>query len=117
MKFLIDAQLPRKWSVYLQDKGYDAVHTLDLPQKNKTTDTEINALSMQEERILISKDSDFYDSYLQKVEPYKLIYLTTGNISTPKLLDLFEKNAEKIFEEIAYNSLVEVSRTSIISIL
>lgn len=117
MRFIIDAQIPRKLVVYLQEQGYDAIHTLDLPNKNQTTDTEINTLSLEQERIVISKDADFYNGYLQKVEPYKLIYLSTGNISTIKLIELFEKNAKRIFEEIQYNSLVEVTRTSVITIL
>ena len=80
MKFIIDAQLPRKLSIFLIEKGFDSIHTLDLPKKNKTTDSEINKISIEQEGILISIDSDFYNSYLQKVEPFKLIFLTTGNI-------------------------------------
>lgn len=41
MKFIVDAQLPRKLSVYLNEKGYDSIHTLDLPKKNATPDTEM----------------------------------------------------------------------------
>lgn len=117
MKFIIDAQLPRKLSYYLIEKGYDCIHTLDLPKGNKTKDSEINQISISENRIVISKDSDFYDSYLQKLEPHKLIYLTTGNISTKKLIDIFDKNHSRIFEEIQLNSVVEITNTSIITIL
>ena len=116
MKFIIDAQLPRKLSYYLTKMGYDCIHTLDLPKGNKTQDSEINEISFAQERIVISKDSDFYNSYLQKVEPFKLIYLTVGNISTTKLLEIFEKNHERIFEEIQMNSVVQVTSTSIITI-
>ena len=98
MKFIIDAQLPRKLSSYIIELGYDSIHTLDLPNGNYTPDSEINKISIDQKRILISKDSDFYDSYVQKVEPYKLIYLTTGNISTKQLLELFKKNHDRIFE-------------------
>ncbi|EAW39007.1 hypothetical protein L8106_01792 [Lyngbya sp. PCC 8106] len=44
MKFLIDAQLPMRLARILQIAGYDTVHTLDLPQKNATPDTEINLI-------------------------------------------------------------------------
>lgn len=117
MKFIIDAQLPRKLSAFLSEKGFDSIHTLDLPKKNKTSDSEINKISIEQKRILISKDSDFYNSYFQKVEPYKLIYLTTGNISTGELIEIFDKNYEKIFEEIQLNFVVEISKTSIITII
>ena len=38
MKFLIDAQLPRKLAHYLVSQGFDALHTLDLPNGNASTD-------------------------------------------------------------------------------
>lgn len=117
MKFLVDAQLPKKLFDYLIRKGYDSIHTLDLPNKNSTSDNSINELSISEERILITKDADFYNSYLQKSEPYKLIFLTTGNISTLRLLAIFEKNHERIFEEISFNTVVEVTSSSIITII
>ena len=52
MKFLIDAQLPKRLSRLLQAAGYDAVHTRDLPLQNATPDEAINKLSVQEQRIL-----------------------------------------------------------------
>jgi predicted nuclease of predicted toxin-antitoxin system len=41
MKFLVDAQLPRRLVHQLREAGHDAIHTLDLPHKNRTTDAEI----------------------------------------------------------------------------
>jgi len=54
MKFLIDAQLPRRLTYRLRDAGHDVLHTLDLPKGNRTTDTEINAISMREERVVVT---------------------------------------------------------------
>jgi predicted nuclease of predicted toxin-antitoxin system len=72
MKFIVDAQLPRRIARFLQDTGYDAIHTLDLPQQNSTPDSSVNNLSIAEERIVITKDSDFVDSFLTIQKPYKL---------------------------------------------
>lgn len=66
---------------------------------------------------MISKDSDFYNSYLTNIEPYKLILISTGNTSTKELLILFDKNLEKIMEEIASHFVVEVTKTSLITIV
>lgn len=116
MKFIVDAQLPRALCLLLSQNGHDCIHTLELPKRNATTDNEISALSIRESRVVISKDADFYDRYLVKVEPYKLIYITTGNISTKALLDLFEKNLQLIVDEISRNEVVEITKKSIITI-
>lgn len=116
MKFIVDAQLPKKLSRYLNEIGFDAVHTLELAKGNKTKDTEIVRISIEEKRILISKDADFYNIYLQKAEPYKLIYLTVGNISTLKLIQIFSKNWDRILEEVQLNYVIEISPNSIITI-
>jgi predicted nuclease of predicted toxin-antitoxin system len=79
MKFLLDAQLPKKLSEFLKWKGYDSIHTLDMPNKNKTTDNEINDISIKEKRVVISKDLDFIESLLISDKPYKLIYIAVGN--------------------------------------
>ena len=48
IKFIVDAQLPKKLSLLLKYKGYDSIHTLELPNKNKTKDSEINHISLKE---------------------------------------------------------------------
>lgn len=116
MKIIVDAQLPRRLAIWLSEKGFDAIHTLDLPDKNRTSDAEISALSIQEKRIVISKDSDFYDRYFSHLEPYKLIFLTIGNMSSGELISLFELNFNQIANEILHNNVVEVSRSNIITI-
>lgn len=116
MRFIVDAQLPKALAQFLRDKGYDAIHTLELPAKNRTDDDIINQISLQEKRIVISKDSDFYNRYFRKLEPFKLIYLTTGNIHNIELLDIFEKNLDKIIETIEYSFVIEITRKKIITI-
>jgi len=59
MRFIIDAQLPRKLAFLFEEAGYNALHTLDLPSQNLTKDKDINQLSMDEKRVVISKDLDF----------------------------------------------------------
>ncbi len=52
MKFLVDAQLPIRLPRFLQASGYDTLHTRDLPQQNATSDSQINDISIQQERIV-----------------------------------------------------------------
>lgn len=89
MKFLVDAQLPCRLAILLERQGYDAIHTLDLPKGNATPDFEINALSIDESRVVITKDADFVQSFLLQQKPYKLLLISTGNIRNSALEELF----------------------------
>lgn len=116
MKFLVDAQLPKSLARLLRDLGHDAIHTLELPARNRTGDDEINQISMSNQRVVISKDSDFYDSYFGKKEPYKLLFLTCGNIRNADLLQLFRRNIATIESELSNADVVEMNRTALIVI-
>jgi len=114
IKFLVDAQLPKKLSLLLEYRGYDSIHTLNLPNKNKTKDSEINNISLKEQRVLISKDLDFIESLLISNKPYKLIYIVTGNITNKELLEIFSKNIDEIVKHIKDNRLIEITKENII---
>ena len=116
MKFIVDAQLPKTLAYSLRDKGFDVIHTSELPDGNDTTDDEINRLSLSENRIVISKDADFYDRFTAKKEPYKLLHIKTGNIKNSQLIELFDKNSELIVKELSESSVVQISQNYIIKI-
>ncbi|WP_294951218.1 DUF5615 family PIN-like protein [Sulfurovum sp.] len=109
MKFLLDAQLPKKLSYFLQDRGFDALHTSDLVNGNRTKDSEINDISVKEQRVVISKDMDFVVSLLLSDKPYKLLYINTGNIHNEALKKLFSKNLERMITCLKSNKLVELT--------
>jgi predicted nuclease of predicted toxin-antitoxin system len=115
MKFLVDAQLPRRLAVWLDEAGFPAVHTLDLPSGNRTPDAEISDVSLREQRIVITKDADFVDSFLLLKKPYKLLLISTGNISNPELESLFKANIKKLQDAFdAGSEFVELNETAIV---
>jgi len=116
MKFIVDAQLLKRLAVFLRSRGFDAIHTLELPNKNVAKDKEINQISFAEQRVVISKDNDFYDNFRAKQEPYKLLHLTTGNIRNRELIALFDRNLLLIVHELNSSSVVELGRSKVISI-
>jgi predicted nuclease of predicted toxin-antitoxin system len=71
MKFLVDAQLPRRFCAWLTDAGHDALHTLELPHGNRTTDGEIIEVAEREQYVVVTKDDDFVQSYLIAGRPAK----------------------------------------------
>jgi predicted nuclease of predicted toxin-antitoxin system len=113
MKFLVDAHLPRRLCAMLAQHGHDATHMLDLPAGNATKDGIINQLSVDEKRVVISKDSDFFYSHLLQGRPWKLLLLKTGNISTSDLRILLERNLPAIEAAFEIHTLVEVDRLAV----
>ena len=73
MKFLIDAQLPRRLAHQLGVAGFETTHTLDLPQGNRTTDQSLINLSLKEQYVIVTKDSDFVEPFLLKRETLEVV--------------------------------------------
>ena len=114
MKFIIDAQLPFRLSKLLKEKGHDVIHTDDLPHKEKTSDNEICKASEQENRIVVTKDVDFLNSFYLHNNPKRLLIITTGNIKNVKLFELILNNMEHIEELFNQYNLVELNNNEII---
>jgi len=114
MRFFIDANLPYKLLLTLSDKGYDTLHTDDLPNKERTTDKEIRKFAANQERVVITKDSDFLDSHLIQGIPAKLLYISTGNITNKKLLLLIDKYFTTIVRLFDIYDLIELNNDEII---
>lgn len=104
MNFLIDAHLPSSLARFFSD--HDVVHTSDLEQGNLTPDSDLNALSVQEERILITKDMDFYHSYIAVRKPHKLVLVKLGNMRLKELHGYFERNSNTIINSLSTNSFL-----------
>ncbi len=90
----------------LKERGFDVIHTNDLPNKERTGDNEIRSLAKKEDRIVITKDKDFFESYILSQSPRRLLLISTGNIINKILYVLFEKNLELILKYLeSYNFL------------
>ncbi|MEP7213442.1 MAG: DUF5615 family PIN-like protein [Acidobacteriota bacterium] len=115
MNFLVDAQLPKRLALWLNKHGFDTVHTLDLPLQNRTPDSEINRMSIDEDRVVITKDADFVDSFLVQGVPWKLLLVSTGNIRNSELEVLFQSNVRNIANEFeSGSSFIELTTTAVI---
>ena len=90
MKFLIDVQLPGKLADWLRARGFDAVHALELGL-GQADDTALWKLAGGEERIMISKDEDFFILATRPGDEGRLLWLRMGNCRTGNLLMILEK--------------------------
>ncbi|HMB40437.1 MAG TPA: DUF5615 family PIN-like protein [Balneolaceae bacterium] len=113
MRVLVDAHLPKRLSEFLSAREIESKHTLDLPKKNATPDSEIIRFADDENRIVISKDSDFLDNYILDGSPKKLLIVSTGNINNRNLIQLFEKNLESLKSLFEENSVIEIDEEEI----
>jgi len=113
VRCLVDAHLPRSLCYILAEAGYDAIHTSQLPQQNRTTDDVINDLSVAEQRVVISKDTDFYYSHILHQRPYKLLLVRTGNLRARDLVILIQRDLPAIIEALESHTLVELDRSAV----
>jgi len=114
MKFIVDAQLPYGIAMFLRDKGFDAIHTNDLPDREHTKDSQIRSIAEKENRIVITKDYDFIDSFILKKTPEKLLIVTTGNMKNKQMFNILRNNWELIISLFETCNLVELSNNEII---
>lgn len=114
MKFLIDAQLPRRLALWLQQRGHEVIHTLDLAQQNRTPDSFLLALANQDARVLITKDTDFEITHELGQGPPKLLLVTAGNIHNDELLALFARHEETVVRLLDQHTFIELSRSQLI---
>ncbi len=99
MKVLVDAQLPRRLSLWISESGVDSRHTLDLPNANQTTDNELCEIALKENRVIVTKDMDFVHSFLLSGSPSRPLLVSTGNINNVELLKLFDANLDIVKEQ------------------
>lgn len=70
-------------------------------------------VSLDQDRIVISKDSDFLDSHLIIVWK-KFLYISTGNILNRDLIRLMTQNLTKISELFMEYDLIELNNVELI---
>ena len=113
MKFLVDAQLPVRLADWLREAGHDARHTLELPLGNRTPDSEIVSLATGEQRVVVTKDSDFVQSFVLTGEP-ALLLISTGNIANTDLETLLRQQLATIAEAFGNHRFVELRRDALL---
>lgn len=114
MKFLIDAQLPIRLAEFLTEAGHDAIHTIELPDGNRSTDRQIAELADADGRVVVTKDRDFRDSHLLARIPRQILIVATGNITNDALLALFVLHLDAIVASLDQADLVELSQEALV---
>ena len=96
MKFIVDTQLPPKLATLLSANGYESIHTTYFKDGHLLSDVEIISKAKAQDRIIVTKDSDFSDYYMLRGAPPKILLLELGNIKNSNLFSLFDKYLKEI---------------------
>ena|SRR3972149_502728 len=96
MRFLCDVHISYKIASYLDSLGYEAIHVNDILDKWNTKDKDICNYADLNDLIVITKDSDFRDSFFIRQTPKKLIKINLGNISNQDLIKILSENIDSI---------------------
>lgn len=103
MKILCDVHISIKITKLFASKGISSVHVNDILDKWFTSDIKISDFADENDFTVITKDSDFKNSHFIKKSPKKLIKINLGNISTVRLLEIFESCYTLITEKFDNN--------------
>ena len=95
MKFIVDTQLPPRLATYLTEQGYDCVHTTDFEDGHLLEDDEIILIATEQDRTVITKDSDFSEYFLLRGAPPTVLLIEFGNIGNAQLIALFDQYFHK----------------------
>jgi predicted nuclease of predicted toxin-antitoxin system len=80
---------------------------------NRSTDAAIVQAAEAENRVVVTKDSDFVNSHLLRNQPSKLLLISTGNIKNVELR-LLEQNLDHIISGLSTYNFVELDRENLI---
>jgi predicted nuclease of predicted toxin-antitoxin system len=99
---------------HLRTLGYIVIHVNEILNNWFTADSMISKFADDNDLIVITKDSDFRNSFYINNTPRKLIKINLGNISNELLIQIITDNLEH-FNKLNDNQLfiIEVDKNSI----
>ncbi|MDJ0676717.1 MAG: DUF5615 family PIN-like protein [Calothrix sp. MO_167.B42] len=112
MKFIVDVdtQLPPRLATYLTEQGYDCVHTTDFEDGHLLGDDEIILIATEQDRTVVTKDSDFSEYFLLRGAPPKVLLIEFGNIGNTQLIALFDQYFHEVIAAFESDSELVIFR-------
>jgi predicted nuclease of predicted toxin-antitoxin system len=100
MKFLVDHQLPVALSKFLEDRGFEARHALDL-NLDQASDRTIVEHAHRNQFVIITKDEDFSVLAALGLCAPPIIWVRLGNCRKSTLLLAFSSALDSILQRLA----------------
>jgi len=110
VKLLLDANLSPEVSRRLAEAGHDTIHVAEIEMVS-ATDPEILAAAAQQERVLISADSDFGELLAldSLASPSVVLLRSADHLRPAEQAELLAANLGQIAEELAEGAIASLS--------
>lgn len=95
MKLLLDENLSRRIAPFLQ-KAFPGSTQIALLGMETATDRDVWVYAKNNDFVIVTKDSDFYDLSLVLGTPPRVIWIKTGNTTKSAITALLLNNQEKL---------------------
>lgn len=106
--FLVDVNLPKRF-IFFNQPAF--THIVDInPQM---PDEEIWDYALKENKVILTKDTDFYEKSISSENKPKVIFFQLGNLTLKELHDFFDKNWGKIVEHLDKSDLIIVNKEKV----
>ena len=107
-QFLVDVNLPKRFS-FFNSPLFTHIADIDAYM----TDQQVWEYALENEKVILTKDADFYDKFMiSKVSP-KVVYFQLGNLSLKELHNFFMNNWEAIISHLENGSMLVVQKDQI----
>ncbi len=101
MRFLVDVNLPNRFS-YFNNDSFEFVIEID----RYMPDTDIWKYAIDNQLVILTKDTDFYHRALMSNKRPKVIHFKLGNHSLKQLHDYFSINWSALLSAIQNHDLI-----------
>lgn len=106
--FLVDVNLPKKFSFF---SSANFQHVVDV--NPRLTDEEIWNYALDKNKVIITKDTDFYDRSISSERKPKVVFLQLGNLTLEELHHFFHLNWQVIIDHLDKGDLIIVNQNRI----
>jgi predicted nuclease of predicted toxin-antitoxin system len=109
MRLLLDQGLPRSSAEILRNKGWDIQHTGEIGMSN-ATDRQILEYARDEQRIVITLDSDFHAILaVENFDSPSVVRIRQEGLRGPELAELVEKIWLRIGQQLENGAMATIT--------
>jgi len=113
MRLLLDQGLPRSSVEILRNKGWDIQHTGEIGM-SRATDRQILEYARDEQRIVITLDSDFHTILaVENLDSPSVVRIRQEGLRGPELAELVEKIWSKIGQQLKNGAMATITEKAI----